>query len=95
MLKKCPSDKINVTKNALFLFARAPTQDSFTSYLQFLYGLKHGLSLKNCVWDFSFSIPPRLYFCSTKIMDSLPLKRNNSFQNKKSHTQFCSQTSDF
>ena len=30
MLKKFPLDKINGTKNALFLLLRAPTHNSFT-----------------------------------------------------------------
>ena len=38
------------------------------------------------MWDFPFLIPPRfyqtLYFWLTKRMDSLNLKRHNSFQNK-------------
>ena len=38
MLKKFPSDKINGTKNALFFLTEAPTHDSFTFNLQFLYG---------------------------------------------------------
>ena len=41
MLKKFPSDKINVTKNALFVLSRAPTHHSFTFNSQFLYELKH------------------------------------------------------
>ena len=62
MLKKFPSDKINVTKNALIFLSRAPTHPSFTFKLQFLYELKaQGLSLKKCVWDFLFSIPPCFY----------------------------------
>ena len=38
------------------------------------------------MWDFPFSIPFRfyesLYFSSVKLMDSLTLKRHNSFQNQ-------------
>ena len=38
------------------------------------------------MWDSPFSIPSRfyqsLYFCSTKSMNYLTLKRHNSFQNK-------------
>ena len=37
MLKKLPSDKINVTKNALFFLLRTPTHHSFTFGLRFLY----------------------------------------------------------
>ena len=45
MLKKFPSDKINVTKNALFFLSRAPTHHSFTFNSQFLYKLKHNAHL--------------------------------------------------
>ena len=41
MLKKCPSDKINVTKNALFFLSEAQTYHSFTFKTRFLYELKH------------------------------------------------------
>ena len=40
-----PSDKINVTKNALILLSRAPTHYSFTFNSQVLYGLKHKFHL--------------------------------------------------
>ena len=53
--------------------------------------------LNNCVRHFQFSISFRsyqsLYFCSTKDMDSLTLKRNNSFEswnNRKSTFAFAS-----
>ena len=68
MLKKIPAENITVT-NAIFFLSRAPTHHSsnFNS------------------WNFTFSIPLRfyksLYFCLTKCMDSLTLKRQNSFQN--------------
>ena len=55
MLKKFP--KIHVTKNALFFILQAPAYHSFTFNSQFA----HGSSLKNCVWDFPFSIPSRFY----------------------------------
>ena len=45
MLKKFPSDKINVTKNALLFLSQAPTYHSFTFHLQFLYVLKHMVHL--------------------------------------------------
>ena len=44
MLKKFPSDKINVTKNALFFF-RELQLISFTFNSQFLYELKHMVHL--------------------------------------------------
>ena len=40
MFKKFPSDKINGTKNALFLLSRAPTHHSFIFNLLFLHELK-------------------------------------------------------
>ena len=87
MFKKCPSDKINGTKNVLFFLSRAPTHHRFTINLRFLCELKHKgrLSRSVCV-DFPFSIPfcfyYSLYFCSIKSMDSLTLKCHNSFQIK-------------
>ena len=45
MLKKFPSEKINGTKNALFLLSRAPTHHSFIFNLRFLYELKHNVDL--------------------------------------------------
>ena len=86
MLKKFPSDKINVTKNVLFFLSRAPTHHSFTFNLQFLYELKRKVHLsKTECRIFHFRFRPifiKLYFCSTKSTDSLTLKRHNSFQNK-------------
>ena len=77
--KKIPSDKINVTKNAHFFLSGAPTHYVFTFNLRSLYELKHKVRFSKTVWDFPFSIPLRfyssLYFCSTKCMDSLTLKR--------------------
>ena len=58
------------------------------------------VALKLCVWDFPFSISfcfyQGLYFCSTKCMNCLALKRHHSLPNKKKikATQFCCQTSD-
>ena len=49
MLKKFPSDKINVTKNALFFLSRTPTRHSFTFNSQFLYELKHKVHLSKTV----------------------------------------------
>ena len=69
MLKKNPSDKINGTKNALFFLSRAPTHQSFTFNLRFLYELKHKVRLSKTVFGFihgsfmvyPFSIPFRFY----------------------------------
>ena len=44
-IKKFPSDKIDVTKNALFFLSGAPTHDNFTFNLQFLYEQKHKVHL--------------------------------------------------
>ena len=41
MFKKNFSDKINVTKNALFFLLRAPTHHRFTFNSRFPYKLKH------------------------------------------------------
>ena len=49
MLKKLPSDKINVTKYAPFLLLRAPPHHSFAFNPQFLYKLKHKLHLLKTV----------------------------------------------
>ena len=50
MLKKFPSDKINVTKNTVFLLSRAPTHHIFTFNSQFLYELKHMTHLSKTVF---------------------------------------------
>ena len=47
--KKFSSDKINVTKNALFLLSRASTHHNFTFNSQFLYGLKYKVRLSETV----------------------------------------------
>ena len=49
MLKNIPSDKINGTKNALFLLSRSPTNNGFTFNLRFLYELKHKVRLSKTV----------------------------------------------
>ena len=49
MLKKFPSDKINGTENAFCFLLQAPTHDSFTFNLRFLYELKHKVSLSKTV----------------------------------------------
>ena len=49
MLKKCPSDKINGTKNVFFFLLRAPTHHSCTFNLRFLYELKHKVRLSKTV----------------------------------------------
>ena len=49
MLKKFPSDKINVTKNAHP--SRAPTHHSFTFNSRLLYELKHKVHLSKSVYQ--------------------------------------------
>ena len=59
MSKKIPSDKKNVTKNALFFLLRAPTHDSFTFNSQFLYELRQvvHLSKTECgIFHFRFRL---------------------------------------
>ena len=84
MLEKFPSDKINVTKYALFSLSRA--HPSFTFDLIFLYELKRKVYLSKTVRGiFHFWIPFRFYYsfylCSTKSRNFLTLKCHNSFQN--------------
>ena len=50
MLKKLPSDKLNVTNNAVFFLSQAPTHHSFTFNLRFLYELKHKVHLSKSVY---------------------------------------------
>ena len=79
-LKKFSSNKISVTKNALFLLSWAPTHHSFAFNLRFLYELKHKVHLSKTV-GFSIFNSVLLLLSSTKWMNSLTLKRHNSFQN--------------
>ena len=85
MLKKVPLDKISGTKNASFLISQAPTHHSFSFNLQFLYELKHKVHFSQTIcgifhFRFGFAFI-KVYFCSTKCMYSLALKRHNFFQN--------------
>ena len=68
---KFSSDKINGTKNAFFFLC-----DSYTRWSTWF------VSLKLCVEFSIFDSVSFLYFCLTKCMDTLTLKRYNSFQNK-------------
>ena len=49
MIIKFLTDKINVTKNALFFLWRAPTHHGFIFNSRFLYELKHKVSLSKTV----------------------------------------------
>ena len=85
MLEKFPSDKINVTKNALFFLSQAPTHQSFTFNSRFLCELKLMVCLSKIVCKIFFRsrlVFIKVYiFFSTKTMSSFILKRHNSFQN--------------
>ena len=48
LLKKCPSEKVKGTKNALFFLSQAP----ITFDLRFLYELKHKVRLSETVCGF-------------------------------------------
>ena len=87
MLKKFPSDKINVTKNALFFFRELQLITVILSIRNsYRYELKHKFHLSKTVcgiFDFRFRLVfVEVYICSTKSMDSLTLKSFNSFQKK-------------
>ena len=64
MLKKFPSDKIDGTKNAFFFPSRAPTHQSFTLNLLFLYDLNHKVCLSKTVCGISHF---RFGFISIKV----------------------------
>ena len=53
MLKKFPSKKINVTKNALSFLLRAPAHHSFNFNLLFICELKHKVHLSISVCGIS------------------------------------------
>ena len=64
MFNKCPSDKINGTKNDLFFLSRASTHHSFTFSLRFLCELKHKVRLSKSICKiFHFRFP----FVSIKV----------------------------
>ena len=81
MLKKIPSDKINVTKNALF-FSRELQLITDLLWIRSSYtGMVH-ISKTVCgIFHFRFHFYQILYFCSTNSIGSLNLKYN-SYQNK-------------
>ena len=86
-LKKFPSDKIKVTKNALFFLLQFPTHHRFNFNSQFLYKLKQKFHLcKNVSGIFScpfcFVFIKVYIFFQQKSIDALTLKRHISFQNK-------------
>ena len=49
MIETFSSEKINGTKNTLFILLQAPTHHSFTFNLRFLYELKHKNRLSKTV----------------------------------------------
>ena len=66
MLKSFPSDKINGTKNALFLLSRVPDHHSFTFNLRFLHELKYKVRLSKTVCG-SFHFRFRFVFIKVSI----------------------------
>ena len=77
-------DKLNITKNALFralqtIIVLLLIRNSYTSWSTWFISLK--LCIGFSIFD-SVSFLLDFIFCSTKSMDSLTLKRHNSFQNK-------------
>ena len=83
LLKKCPPEKINGKKNVLFFVSRALPHHSFTFNLRFLHDLKHKIRLSKTVlgilhFRFNF-VFLKLIFLFKKCMDSLTLKRHDSF----------------
>ena len=85
ILKKFFSDKRNGTKNVLSFLSGTPTHHSFTFICDYYMSRSiRFVSVKLCVGFSIFDSIPlllNLHFCSTKRMDSLRLKRHNSFQN--------------
>ena len=56
MSKKFPPDKINFTKNVLFILSRATTHQSFTFNSRFLHELKNKIHFsKMCVGFYIFN----------------------------------------
>ena len=66
MFKKFTSDKVNGTKNVLFLLSQAPTHHSFTFNLRFLYELKHKVRLSKTVCGICY-FPFRFIFIKVYI----------------------------
>ena len=86
-VKEIRSDKINSRKNALLFLSQAPTHHSFIFNLRFLYELKHKVRLSKTmcgIFLFRFrSVFIKVYiFVQKKCMDSLTIKRHNSFQSE-------------
>ena len=81
VLKKFPLDKISSTKNTLSFFREL--QRSFTFNFQLLYELKckicHSKTVCQIFHYWFCSVFIKVYCCVTKCMDSLTLKRYNSF----------------
>ena len=85
MLKKIPSDKMNVTKTALFFLLQTPTHHSFTFNSQYLYDLKYKTHLSKPMgrtfhFQFSFVFMKVHIFVQLKAWN-LTLNRHNSFEN--------------
>ena len=78
MLKQLFSIKINGIKNTLFFLSGAPTHDSFTFNLRFLYVLKH----KCWIFHFGFRfVFIKVYILLNKVHRLLYFKSSLFFQN--------------
>ena len=84
MLTKFPSDKLNVSKNALFLFLLFFFLASSKSPVLLLTEAQVHLSKTVCgIFPLQFRLVfIKLYIFIQKRADSLTLKRHHSFQNK-------------
>ena len=71
MLKKFPLDKINGTTNAHFFLLWAPTHDSFTFNMRFLYELKCKVCLSKTVSGIF-----HLWFCFVFIKVNIIIQQN-------------------
>ena len=80
------AENAKTTKTAFFFFSRAPTYHSLTFDSQFLYELKHIVHPSKTVsriLHIQFHLVfIKLYIFVPKSMDSVTLKRHNSFQIK-------------
>ena len=86
MLKKFPSGKINVTKNAILFLSQTLAHHSFTLNSQFFHRLKHMIHPTKTVreiFHFRFRLAfIKVLYLFNKKYDLFTLKRHNSFQNK-------------
>ena len=72
ILKKFPSEKINVTKNIIFFLSRAPPHQSFTYDSRFLHELKQKVYVSKIVCGI-------FHFCFRLIFIKIYIFRKNIF----------------